>query len=557
MNLGYFKKSLFILAGMVLFSGCEEFLDTSLDRNQTAQTIATNRNTLWNFGNAFYSPIPYGFSIIDGNIFASASDEAQQTDVSADVVYFNKGIINESINPLFYLYQNYYEGIRAANYFLDYVKDGKGEELLALNRNIETDIYSYQRDVQSLNWYIAEAHIARSYYYSELIKMYGGVPIVEKTIEQAGDEKVTRSSYDTVVNYIVNEIDTYKDGLAVNWNDFTDRNGRFTLGAALAIKSRVLLYAASPLHNPSGDIEKWKKAAQAAYDLISNAQLGYALAANYGNYFVGANLLSDKETIYAVRRGNSNSMEISNYPIATPGGYSGITPSNNLVSAYEYVGTPNPANPYANRDPRLAASIVTNGSTWNGRVIDQAFGGIDDMAHANASRTGYYLKKFLTDGLNLVQGQTAQHNWVAYRYGEILLNYAEAVNEAYGPTTVPAGYTMSAIDALKLVRNRASSNLPAVTVTTKEGFRAAVKHERRIELAFEDHRYWDLLRWKDAETVLNQPIKGVKITKTGATVAYQEVAVGERKFQSRNYYLPFLRAEIQNSKGTLVQNDGY
>lgn len=557
MNVKYIKRSLFILSGLFLLSGCDEFLDTSLDRNQTSQTLATNRSTLWNFGNAFYSPISYGFSVIDNNIFASVSDEAQQTDVSSSANYFNKGIINESVNPLFYLYQNYYEGIRAANYFLDYVKDGKGEELLAWNRNIETDIYSYQRDVQSLNWYIAEAHIAKAYYYAELIKMYGGVPIIEKTIEQGGNEKIARSGYDDVVNYIVSEIDTYKDKLAVNWNDYTDRNGRFTLGVALAIKSRVLLYAASPLHNPTGDVEKWEKAAQAANDLISDAQLGYALAPGYGDYFVGANSLSSKETIYAVRRGTSNTMEVNNYPIATPGGYSGVTPSQNLVSAYEYVGEADPTNPYVNRDPRLAASIVTNGSTWNGRVIDETTGGTDDMAKANASRTGYYLKKFLTDGLNLVQGQTAQHNWVAYRYSEILLNYAEAVNEAYGPTTIPAGYSMSALDALKMVRDRASTNLPEVTATTKEAFRVAVKHERRVELAFEDHRYWDLLRWKDAETVLNQPVKGVKISKNGTVVSYQEVSVADRKFEAKNYYLPFLRSEIENSQGTLVQNEGY
>ena len=102
-----------------------------------------------------------------------------------------------------------------------------------------------------------------------------------------------------------------------------------------------------------------------------------------------------------------------------------------------------PANPYANRDPRLEASIVTNGSTWNGRTIDQSAGAMDDMAQPNASRTGYYLKKFLTDNLNLTQGATAQHNWVVFRYAEILLNYAEAMNEAYGPDD-NNGYTLTA-----------------------------------------------------------------------------------------------------------------
>ena len=250
-------------------------------------------------------------------------------------------------------------------------------------------------------------------------------------------------------------------------------------------------------------------------------------------------------------------MEVNNYPISTPGGYSGVTPSHNLVSAYEYVGEPDPNNPYANRDPRLYASVVTNGSTWNGRVIDQLPGGSDDMTKANASRTGYYLKKFLTDNLNLIQGQTAQHNWVAYRYAEILLNYAEAMNEAFGPTDVPAGFTLSATDAINMVRNRASADLPLISTESKDEFRSAIKHERRIELAFEDHRYWDLLRWKDAMQVLNQPIMGVKVVEDGESVNYVEIKVADRVFNERNYYLPFLRSEIVNSNNTLKQNEGY
>lgn len=129
--------SAFVIA--LMSSACSDFLNTSLDRNQTGETIATDRSTIWYFGNAFYSPIGYGFTMIDDNIFATASDEAQQTSASSDVIYFNKGMINESVNPLFYCYQNYYEGIRAANFFLEYVADGKGEALLAQNRNLVTD----------------------------------------------------------------------------------------------------------------------------------------------------------------------------------------------------------------------------------------------------------------------------------------------------------------------------------------------------------------------------------------------------------------------------------
>ena len=228
-------------------SACSDFLDTSIDRNSTGETITTNYSSIWGFGRAFYTPLGYGFGMIDSNIFATASDEAQQTSAQSNVIYFNKGMLNENVNPLFTYYRNYYEGIRAANFFLDYVGNGKGEALLAQNRNLVTDKVNYERDLQSLAWFKAEAHVARAYYYAELAKMYGGVPIVESHIDDG--TMIKRVSYDEVIDYIVNEIDTYKDSLAIDWKEFTDREGRFTLGVALAIKSRVLLYAASPLQD--------------------------------------------------------------------------------------------------------------------------------------------------------------------------------------------------------------------------------------------------------------------------------------------------------------------
>ena len=540
---------------IALVSSACDFLDTSVDRNSTGETIQTNYSAIWGFGRAFYTPIGYGFGMIDSNIFATASDEAQQTSAQSNVIYFNKGMLNENVNPLFTYYRNYYEGIRAANFFLDYVKDGKGEEMLAHNRNLVTDKVNYERDLQSLAWFKAEAHVARAYYYSELAKMYGGVPIIESHVDDG--TMIARSSYEEVVDYIVREVDDYKGELASNWDKFKDREGRFTLGVALAIKARTLLYAASPLHNPNHDVKKWEKAAAAANELIQHDSLNYSLDASYASYFVGQNPLTSPETIYAVRRSQSNNMEKNNYPIATQGGKSGATPTHNLVAAYEYTGTPDPSNPYANRDPRLAASVVTNGSTWNGRTIDQSAGGSDDMAAANASRTGYYLKKFLTDNLNLQQGQVAQHNWVAYRWAEVLLNYAEAMNEAYGPDAVPAGFAMSARQALQQVRDRASTKLPRVIASDKDSFRDAVKHERRVELAFEDHRYWDLLRWKDAMDVLNKPVLGVAVTKTLTGWSYEVQEVATRTFYERNYYLPFLRSEIENSGNTLEQNPQY
>lgn len=557
------KKLIFrsILATLCVgtMAGCSDFLDTSLDQNETGQSIETTLGTLWKFGNAFYTPITDGYTVLDSNLFAAASDEAQQTKVLCDANYFNQGVINANLNPISNLYTNYYEGIRAANFFLDYTANGKGEYMIGMNRDTVNDRPNYERDLASLHYYQAEAHIARAYYYSELIKQYGGVPIVES--QYAAGQFEPRSSYDDVVDYIVSEIDQYKDQLAVNWDDYTERNGRFTLGAALAIKSRTLLYAASPRNNPNNDVTKWEAAAEAAYDLISNSELNYSLDSDYEAYFVGNRSLTSPETIYVVRRGMSNDMEKNNYPVATQGGASGVTPTQNLVDAYDLLdgAAEDPANPYANRDPRLEASIVTNGSTWNGRTIDQSAGASDDMAQPNASRTGYYLKKFLTDNLNLTQGATAQHNWVVFRYAEILLNYAEAMNEAYGPDD-NKDYTLTAREALQMVRDRASMQLPEIEVKRddQDAFREAVKRERRIELAFEDHRYWDLLRWKDARTVLNQPVYGVKITKNGENSwSYEKVEVAKRTFLERNYYMPFTRSEVENSNNTLEQNPGY
>jgi starch-binding outer membrane protein, SusD/RagB family len=565
MNSKYRFQITFIAAALALLSfGCEkDFLDTKKDTFETPEAAATDRSTLWSFGYAFYSPMTYGFTVLDGNLFAAATDEAQQTASSSYASYFNQGTINANVNPLSYLYSNYYEGIRAANYFLKYSENGK--QLIALNRDTVREATSYAEDLQNLAWFRAEAHIARAYYYAELIKMYGGVPIIETTLDEATETHVSKSSYDNVVNYIVSEIDNYKGELQVNWktSSYTTYDGRFSLGSALAIKARVLLYAASPLHNPttaSDYTTKWEKAAQAAYDIISNSALNYSLDGSYGyrNYFLGSNPLTSNETILAVRREANNTVETANYPISTAGGSSGVTPSHNLVSAYEYIGTADAVNIYKNRDPRLGATIVVNGSTWNSREIDESAGGTDDMALVNTSKTGYYLKKFLTDNLNLEQGATVQNQWVAYRYAEVLLNYAEAVNEAYGPNGAVPGATLTARQALQLVRDRASTSLPVITASTKETFRVVIKHERRIELAFEDHRYWDLLRWKDAETVLNQPITGVTVAKdANGGYSYQVVEVASRKFLSRNYYFPFTQSEVTNSNGTLEQNDGY
>jgi len=567
MKISYIKTSIIIAFALVLLSGCSNFLDTKIDANMTPEAVATNRGTLWNFGAAMYSPLQWmsGFTMLDGNFFAAASDEAQQTRATGNVYTFNRGTISpDNVDAATnYAYQYCYEGIRAANFFLDYAKSG--EQLLALNRDTANDMINYAKDIRNLNWYRAEAHICKAYYYMELIKRFGGVPIVETTMDQDPNPgKIPCSSYDDVVEYIVNEIDSNTDSLQTSWRTNPDnvsgQDGRFEKKSALAIKARVLLYAASPLNNPTNDKAKWERAAKAAEDVIVLMNMSsYSMA--YTSYFLGVTSTSNNGSIFLLRTGSGNYLQRNNYPIATPGGNSGVTPTENLVSAFEYIGTPNPLNPYANRDPRLAATVVTNGSTWNARVIDESPGGIDDMRNPNASKTGYYLKKYIRDNMNLTQGSTDANVWVVFRYAEILMMYAEAMNEAYGPDALPADgrITLTARSALNQVRRSASTSLPSVTTTDVAEFRNAVKHECQVEFAFEDHRYWDLLRWKDAETVLNTPVQGVIVTKdeNGNFVYQTNKNAGERVFQTRNYHLPYSRSEVINSGGTLPQNEGY
>jgi hypothetical protein len=557
----HYRKYLLIIILAGLASACsKDFLDTRIDTSQTDETVKSNYATLFSFANAPYAFLRDGFFTLDANLFAAASDEAEQTNAASSSLLFNQGSWNATTNPDNY-YSNYYAGIRAANYFLENSVNYKA--LLGVSRDTisAAERIKYQNDVQNIAWFRGEAHILRAWYYFELSKRYGGVPLVTKVLTTSDNTNLPATPYDSIISFIVNEVDTYKDSLQANWktSSFANYDGRFTQGVALAVKARALLYAASPLHNTGGDITRWQKAAAAAHDLIvfANGAGQYSLAADYRNYFLQNNVVTANETIYAIREPASNLQETNNYPIATSGGKSGVTPSHNLVADYEYTGTPDPANPYANRDPRLAYSIVTNNSTWNNRTINEAAGGTDDMANTNSSKTGYYLKKFLNDGLNLVQSQTVVHAWIVFRYGEVLLEYAEAMNEAYGPDN-DNGYGLTARAAINMVRNRTGVAMPAVTASGAEELRAAIKHERRIELAFEDYRYWDLIRWKDAELALNAPLQGVRVTLAPPNITYQVFNVENRVFNAgKMYYYPFPQSEISKSGGVLKQNPNW
>lgn len=546
-------KCILVVAFACLSIGCDP-LDTKEDTMLTPENLESDYNKLQSLGYAAYTSITSGFYVIDSNIGAAMSDEAANTKNSSSVKLFNEGTWNQYNNPD-NVYSKCYEGIRAANFFLDYSINYK--EQLAHNRDTLSDNgLAYRRSVKNIEWMRAESHVLRAYYYFELIKRYGGVPLVKEVIDPKDNTILPRTDFDVIVDYAVSEIDMVANELQADWNvEDKARDGRFTKGAAMALKSRILLYAASPLNNPTGNVEKWKAAAQAAYDVINLNQ--YSLDANYRTMFLEANSVNSKEMIMVYRHGAVDYFEKANYPVGTPGGNSGVTPSQNLVDAYEYKGAPSPDNPYNNRDPRLGYSIVTNNSSWNGRTMEIFAGGKDDPQNANASRTGYYLKKFLIDNLNLIQEEKRIHNWVMFRYGEILLNYAEAMNEAYGPDN-DNGYGISARQAINMIRNRTGVEMPSVIANDKDDMRDKIKHERRIELAFEGHRFWDLLRWKDAGIYMNTPLRGITINRSGNSFTYRDFIVEKRIFdESKMYRYPIPYTEIVKSDGILIQNPNW
>lgn len=567
MKLTIFTKTIrAALPGLAVFSlfACEGLLpDNKVDLDLTDKNVSQAYANLRDQGMALYDYLPAGYNRIDGAMLAAATDEADHAPIGSDIEKFQLGTWNAVTNPD-NNWGDCYRAIRLSALFLQ--NSENYEEIILRDTSTASKLNNYKTQCADLKALRAEARVLNAYMYFELLKRFGGVPLTDKLYSLESHPDLERSTYDQVVKHIVGEIDEVLDNdeLRDDWYAYDQKlYGRFTQGAALALKSRILLYWASPQNNPTDDQERWEEAAQAAHDLIELTK--YSLEGNYGNLFSGTTSHQSKEVILAYMTGANNTPETDNYPISTNGGKTGTCPSANLVDAYENAdGTPFDwnslapgADPYADRDPRLQYSIVVNNSQWNGRTMQCYDGGTDGSGVTQATTTGYYLKKFLTDGLDLEKNQTSVHSWILFRYAEILLNYAEAMNEAYGPDADPFGDGKTARWAVNEVRGRVG--MPPVAASDETEMRGRIKHERRIELAFEDHRFWDVRRWgkADAESALKAPIMGVSITKTQTGFTYAAKTVGSRTFQEKMMLYPIPQSEILRSAGKIKQNPGW
>jgi hypothetical protein len=335
----------------------------------------------------------------------------------------------------------------------------------------------------------------------------------------------------------------------------------------LAFKSRVLLYAASPLNNPNNDKAKWMRAANAAKEIIDSAS--YRLASLSKIFSSGYNT----EIIFATGANDRNDVEKDNYPVSYEGkGY--LNPTEDLVESFgmaakTYTGRYDeydPADPYSfynvkKREDRLKYTVIFNGSILQDRAVASYVGGKDGLfSSPTATKTGYYLRKFIDPSLDLVKGNEGKHLWVFMRYAEILLNYAEALSEYDNG----ANFTQIT-KVLDELRNRANlrefNSADKTLLRDQNEMRKYIKLQRRLELAFEEHRFWDLRRWKDAEEVLNKSVKGMRITQVNDTsFVYSEFEADSRVFDPKMYWYPIPRTEIlkyQSAGKNIEQNLGW
>lgn len=443
-----------------------------------------------------------------------------------------------------------------------------------------------------------QVRFIRAYEYFDLISRWGGVPILTKSFtinDQAEIVDQKRNTYQECIDFLVGQLDSAAAELPATWSG--SNYGRATSVAALALKARILLYAASDLMNvdvanpevgytkPLPD--RWKKAAQATTVALDAAlKAGYHLynkvsdpAKNYQQIFLDNTSANSEAIFFRMGTASSDGENIYNGDQYNGpngyGGWGGNCPLQELVDDYEVVknGVATPfdwndkeeaSHPYENRDPRFYATILYDGAQWMSRPLETFFtvdasgketGGGKDSKYGNdswnTSPTGYNLKKFQDETYVQNSWNFKAKNWNIIRMAELYLNKAEALYEI--------GDEDGAREAVNAVRKRAG--LPDV-VASGSDLLEAIKHERRIELAFEEHRYYDVRRWKDAPKYFGRAVHSVMIKKypdghkTYEPSSIRNAVGGDRKWDNKMYWLPIPKSEMDKNPN-FVQNPGY
>lgn len=545
------KKILYI----ILFSclthvGCKsDFLDMK-PASFAEDNLFTDLALSEAFINSLYLSLPTDIANYPLNLNAAA-DEAKTTYATATSNIISQGNYNPGTNIL-NRWEPCFTAIRSANLFLE----NSNKLPVGADRDRLT----------------GEAYFMRAYYYHLLLKQYGGkglgLPLILHAQKLTEQIYVDRSSYDETVNAIVNDLDKATELLPVPSKSLS---GRASKGAAMALKLRALLYAASPMNNPNNERQKWERTANAAKELIDKQY--YALFDDYTKLFFEKNT---ELIFYKPFSKGAAEYSLADYNIqpTTAGGRGSSAPSQEAVDAYEVVteqagiktavpfSWSNPihaASPYQNRDPRFYASILYDGVLWSdgsggSRNLDLKDGGLDrTVSPENATKTGYYLRKFMDFDFFPRYRQTGEINtytpYVEIRYAEVLLNYAEALWQL--------GQQEEARKYVNIIRARKSVEMPAIP--SGQLTWALYVNERRVELAFEQQRFWDAKRWNIAADVFKE-LKGISIKLVNGNLIYTPVTIESRVYNSKMDIFPIPQAEIDKYRSVIPgfkQNPGW
>jgi len=543
-------------------------LTSCVDLNYTEETTRDEQWTYNYFGDGIknlvfdvYAQV-YNTEFADNSPYflAGATDEAQYAlETGAVNNYVNGGW--SPANPYSNTWSKAYTAIADVNMYLEKID--------------QADISDWKYNGDYNNWvaqmelFPYELRFLRAYFYFELFKTYGDVPLVTTTLTNAQANNMERTSADKVVKFIIDECDAVAPYLPESYGTEVGAEvGRATRIAAYALKARTLLYYASPLHNPGGDKSRWEKAAQACKYILDNASLWNLKLSKYGSLW-GHDAFFNTELIFGIGRGESNTFEMANYPVGVENGSSGNCPTQSLVDQYEYqdngqtFAERHPGSidltaedPYEGLDPRFALTVVKNGDEWptNGaqkKAIETFIGGFNAAPKYGATPTGYYLRKYVDGGcVTTADNQTTRrHTWIVFRLGEFYLDYAEAVFNATGSANDDT-YGMTANEAVNVLRKRADIQMPEFKEDGAEWV-TRYERERLVELAFENHRFWDVRRWKKGA----QYFKTIQVATISPSLQLTRSTVTRQWDDKFNFY-PIPQSErIQNPK--LTQNPGW
>ena len=551
-------KNIFLSVLAVLaFSSCNEQMDYKEFSIYDTAYMQKKFERAGGFLSTIYADLDSDFGNYSGATLASATDEAVYShDGNAIESFFNGAWSPSNANSS--IWTTCYHGIAYCNMFLDEFTGLEFEDY-KLDKNFMAEMYQY-------NNYQWEARWARAYFYFLLVRQYGGVPLITKNLPADEANVQPRATADEIFQFIDDECVAIKDTITKDYGDLGDlamtpaNNGRANNLAVLALRARAALYHASPLFNPDNNQELWRKAAEANKAVIDAcAARGMKLSNDYKGLFIGNTNWSDAaavgEIIFGRRMPTENrTFETYNFPVgisgAGAGGGGGNCPSLNLVESYEQ------------GDNRFAQTIACNGDSWpnaNTVPLETFVGGVNGLPNAYATPTGYYLKKYVTESVQIAGNgaNTCKHVWVTFRLAEFYLNYAEAMlNYSGSGYQKETGFVLSAKQAIDVVRKRAGLAGIAEGLSM-EDFKAQYEKERFVELAFEGHRFFDVRRWKEGDKYF-KTIYGMQITKNAdGTFTETKRVVQNRQWSDKMNLFPIPQSEILKSGGVLTQNPGW